>query len=141
MSYLFYYRSDVRGTTGVQSTTSGKCATRRGIRLRGRTSAAGGRSGRAWTWAGIPNRFGDSLESLKLTTDLHFVSGINGIIGLSYSYAPMKLGAPSWMPYFGPVVYGERFPPGSEWTAVREPFPSGLLGPARLVCAKQSTTA
>jgi hypothetical protein len=58
----------------------------------------------AWTWAGIPNRFGDSLENLKLASDLHFVSGINGIIGLSYSYSPMELGAPGWMPYFGPVV-------------------------------------
>jgi hypothetical protein len=58
----------------------------------------------AWTWAGIPNRFGDSLENLKLASDMHFVSGINGIIGISYSYSPMDLGAPGWMPYFGPVV-------------------------------------
>jgi hypothetical protein len=33
--------------------------------------------------------------------------------------------------------FGDRFPPGSEWTAVREPFPSGLLGPVRLVFAAQ----
>jgi hypothetical protein len=58
----------------------------------------------AWTWAGIPNRFGDSLENLKLASDMHFVSGINGLIGISYSYSPMELGAPGWMPYFGPVV-------------------------------------
>jgi hypothetical protein len=28
--------------------------------------------------------------------------------------------------------YGERFPPGEEWQKVREPFPSGLLGPVGL---------
>jgi hypothetical protein len=28
--------------------------------------------------------------------------------------------------------YGKRFPPGDEWEIVREPFPSGLLGPVRL---------
>jgi hypothetical protein len=29
--------------------------------------------------------------------------------------------------------YGDRFPGGDEWELVREPFPSGLLGPVRLV--------
>jgi len=28
--------------------------------------------------------------------------------------------------------YGQRFPPGEEWQKVREPFPSGLLGPVGL---------
>jgi hypothetical protein len=32
--------------------------------------------------------------------------------------------------------YGQRFPPGEEWEKVREPFPSGLLGPVRLVFYK-----
>jgi hypothetical protein len=32
--------------------------------------------------------------------------------------------------------YGKRFPPGEEWQKVREPFPSGLLGPVRLVFYK-----
>jgi hypothetical protein len=32
--------------------------------------------------------------------------------------------------------YGRRFPPGEEWTKVREPFVSGLLGPVRLVFYK-----
>lgn len=58
----------------------------------------------AWTWAGIPNRFGDSLEDLKLASDMHFISGINGLIGISYSYSPESAGSPGWMPYFGPVV-------------------------------------
>jgi hypothetical protein len=33
--------------------------------------------------------------------------------------------------------YGQRFPPGDEWDAVREPFISGLLGPVRLVFYKR----
>jgi hypothetical protein len=32
--------------------------------------------------------------------------------------------------------YGRRFPPGEEWEKVREPFPSGLLGPVWLVFYK-----
>jgi hypothetical protein len=32
--------------------------------------------------------------------------------------------------------YRQRFPPGEEWEKVREPFPSGLLGPVRLVFYK-----
>jgi alpha-L-rhamnosidase len=32
--------------------------------------------------------------------------------------------------------YGKRFPPGDEWEVVREPLPSGLLGPVRLVYYK-----
>ena len=33
--------------------------------------------------------------------------------------------------------YGRRFPAGDEWDVVREPLPSGLLGPVRLVFYKQ----
>jgi hypothetical protein len=29
--------------------------------------------------------------------------------------------------------YGDRFPGGDEWEQIREPFPSGLLGPVRLI--------
>ena len=32
--------------------------------------------------------------------------------------------------------YGRRFPAGDEWEVVREPLPSGLLGPVRLVYYK-----
>ena len=38
----------------------------------------------AWTWMGNPNRFGDSLEQLKLCSDLHFLSGINALYGVVY---------------------------------------------------------
>ena len=35
--------------------------------------------------------------------------------------------------------YGRRFPAGDEWDVVREPFPSGLLGPLRLEFYKMLT--
>jgi hypothetical protein len=58
----------------------------------------------AWTWLGMPNRFGDSLEQLKLCSDLHFLSGINALYGTTYAYSPASAGVPGWAPYFGPVV-------------------------------------
>ncbi len=58
----------------------------------------------AWTWLGLPNRFGDSLEQLKLCSDLHFLSGINALYGVDYPYSPAAAGAPGWPTYFGPVV-------------------------------------
>lgn len=58
----------------------------------------------AWTWAGLPNRFADTLEDLKLCSDLHFLSGINALYGLTYAYSPMALGSPGWVPYFGPAI-------------------------------------
>ncbi len=58
----------------------------------------------AWTWLGAPNRFGDSLEQLKLCSDLHFLSGINALYGVDYAYSPAAAGAPGWPTYFGPVV-------------------------------------
>ena len=39
----------------------------------------------AWTWMGHPNRFGDTLEQLKLCSDLHFLSGINALYGVTYA--------------------------------------------------------
>jgi alpha-L-rhamnosidase len=56
----------------------------------------------AWTWLGYPNRFADTLEQLKLCSDLHFLSGINALYGVTYAYSPVKLGSPGWVPYFGP---------------------------------------
>jgi len=56
----------------------------------------------AWTWLGLPNRFADTLEQLKLCSDLHFLSGINALYGVTYAYSPFKLGSPGWVPYFGP---------------------------------------
>lgn len=58
----------------------------------------------AWTWLGLPNRFADTLEQLKLCSDLHFLSGINSLYGVTYAYSPIELGSPGWVPYFGPAT-------------------------------------
>src|SRR5262249_50120746 len=58
----------------------------------------------AWTWLGLPNRFADTLEQLKLCSDLHFLSGINALYGVTYAYSPLHLGSPGWVPYFGPAI-------------------------------------
>jgi len=58
----------------------------------------------AWTWTGIPNRFADSLEQLKLASDMHFVSGINTLMGISFVSTPPDVGNPGWTPYWGPVI-------------------------------------
>ncbi|MBI3721544.1 MAG: hypothetical protein HY248_03240, partial [Fimbriimonas ginsengisoli] len=58
----------------------------------------------AWTWLGLPNRFANSLEDLKRASDLHFLSGLNALIGITNAYSPISLGSPGWIPYFGPVV-------------------------------------
>jgi hypothetical protein len=58
----------------------------------------------AWTWLGLPNRFADTLEQLKLCSDLHFLCGINALYGLTYAYSPEAMGSPGWVPYFGPAV-------------------------------------
>ncbi|MCL5744372.1 MAG: hypothetical protein M1541_10675, partial [Acidobacteria bacterium] len=58
----------------------------------------------AWTWTGIPNRFADSLSDLKLASDMHFVSGVNALMGISYVYTPPSAGSPGWTPYWGPVI-------------------------------------
>lgn len=76
-----------------------------------RWAASGGRlagkrliATEGWTWLGFPNRFGDSMERLKVASDLQFLCGINETYGVSYSYSPSSAGAPGWPPYFGPVV-------------------------------------
>ncbi|MEN6604374.1 MAG: glycosyl hydrolase, partial [Bryobacteraceae bacterium] len=58
----------------------------------------------AWTWTGIPNRFGDTIEQLKLASDMHFVSGINSLMGISYVYTPGSADLPGWAPYWGPLI-------------------------------------
>ena len=58
----------------------------------------------AWTWLGMPNRFSDTLEQLKLCSDLHFLCGMNALYGMTYAYSPEVLGSPGWVPYFGPAV-------------------------------------
>ena len=58
----------------------------------------------AWTWLGNPNRFGDTLEQLKLCSDLHFLSGINALYGVVYPYSQAAAGSPGWVTYFGPQM-------------------------------------
>ncbi|MEN6605711.1 MAG: glycosyl hydrolase, partial [Bryobacteraceae bacterium] len=58
----------------------------------------------AWTWLARPNRFGETLEQLKLASDMHFVSGINTLMGVAYGYTPESAGKPGWTSYNGPVL-------------------------------------
>jgi hypothetical protein len=63
----------------------------------------------AWTWAGLPNRLGDSLSDLKLVSDMTFLLGANDLTGVDFPYSPESAGSPGWMPYYGPVM-GEANP-------------------------------
>jgi len=63
----------------------------------------------AWTWAGLPNRLGDSLSDLKLVSDMTFLLGANDLTGVDFPYSPRDAGAPGWLPYYGPVM-GEANP-------------------------------
>ncbi len=56
----------------------------------------------AWTWVGIPNRFADSLADLKLASDMHFVSGANSLMAVSYVNAPPGADRAYWVSYWGP---------------------------------------
>jgi hypothetical protein len=74
-----------------------------------RWAASGGRlfgrdliDAEAWTWAGIPNRFADSLEDLKRASDMHFVSGANSLMAVSYVHAPPGADPAYWVSYWGP---------------------------------------
>jgi hypothetical protein len=63
----------------------------------------------AWTWTGLPNRFADSLEQLKLASDMHLVSGANSLMAVSYIYAPPGADKAYWLSYWGPFL-NERQP-------------------------------
>lgn len=58
----------------------------------------------AWTWLARPNRFGETLEQLKLASDMHFVSGIISLMGIAYYYSPESAAKPGWVGYNGPVL-------------------------------------
>jgi hypothetical protein len=58
----------------------------------------------AWTWAGLPNRLGDTLSDLKLVSDMAFLCGANDLTGVDFPYSPASAGTPGWMPYYGPVL-------------------------------------
>jgi hypothetical protein len=58
----------------------------------------------AWTWAGLPNRLGDSLSDIKLVSDMTFLLGANDLTGVDFPYSPGSAGSPGWAPYYGPVM-------------------------------------
>ncbi len=46
----------------------------------------------------------DSLEQLKLASDLHFVSGANALMPTGYLNTPPSAGRPGWIGYWGPFI-------------------------------------
>lgn len=44
----------------------------------------------------------DSLEDLKLCSDMHFVSGVNALMGTAYVSTHPSAGRPGWLGYWGP---------------------------------------
>lgn len=53
------------------------------------------------TWAGIPNRFTDTLDDLKLVADLQFLSGMTELGASTLPYSPPSAGVPGWQDYAG----------------------------------------
>ncbi len=46
----------------------------------------------------------DSLERLKLVSDMHFVSGANALMPTGYLNTPPSAGRPGWIGYWGPFI-------------------------------------
>lgn len=57
----------------------------------------------AWTWLNVPNRYADTLEQMKFASDMHFLSGINSLMAVSYVLTPGTTHLSEWAPYWGPV--------------------------------------
>jgi hypothetical protein len=55
-------------------------------------------SSEAWTWLHSPAFRATPLD-LKAEADLHFISGINQLIGHGWPYSPPAAGSPGWMFY------------------------------------------
>jgi hypothetical protein len=53
------------------------------------------------TWAGIPNRFTDTLSDLKLAADLQFLTGMTELAASTLPYSPPSAGVPGWQDYAG----------------------------------------
>jgi hypothetical protein len=53
------------------------------------------------TWAGIPNRFTDTLDDLKLIADLQFLTGMTELHAATLPYSPPAAGVPGWQDYAG----------------------------------------
>ena len=51
------------------------------------------------TWAGIPNRFTDTLDDLKPIADLQFLTGLTELEAASLTYSPLSAGVPGWQVY------------------------------------------
>ncbi len=62
----------------------------------------------AWTWLRQP-RYLASLEDLKRGADLHFMCGINRIVGHGYAYSPPSAGIPGWG-YYASVMLNDTNP-------------------------------
>lgn len=60
-------------------------------------------SAEAYTWLRKP-RFMETLEQMKLATDVLFLEGINHIIGHGYSYSPPSVGIPGWVFYASSLI-------------------------------------
>ncbi|HEV2351557.1 MAG TPA: glycosyl hydrolase [Terriglobia bacterium] len=53
------------------------------------------------TWAGMPNRFTDTLDDLKLVADLQFLTGLTELGAATLPYSPPSVGIPGWQDYAG----------------------------------------
>lgn len=60
-------------------------------------------SAEAYTWLRKP-RFMETLEQMKLATDVLFLEGINHIVGHGYSYSPPSVGVPGWVFYASSLI-------------------------------------
>jgi len=53
------------------------------------------------TWAGIPNRFTDTLDDLKVIADMQFLTGMTELGASTLPYSPPSAGSPGWQDYAG----------------------------------------
>jgi hypothetical protein len=60
-------------------------------------------SAEAYTWLRKP-RFMETLEQMKLATDVLFLEGINHIVGHGYPYSPPSAGIPGWVFYASSLI-------------------------------------
>jgi hypothetical protein len=61
-----------------------------------------------WTWIHSPAFRATPLD-LKAEADLHFLSGVNQLIGHGWPYSPPQAGAPGW-PFYAAGVFTNRNP-------------------------------
>ena len=65
-------------------------------------------SSEAWTWLHSPAFRATPLD-LKAEADLHFLSGVNQLIGHGWPYSPPQAGTPGWM-FYAAGVYSDKNP-------------------------------